>query len=213
MGLTARNYPIAADTAVSAGQVVKLSGARVVSAAEAETGAILGIAAEDHPGVADVLNPRANGEEILVYDNPGLIFECPAPRIAAASGSATTVAARSGDLASSVADNGYSESVLVLKHKAAGSTNTDSVDTRIRVTGYTKTGAVLAKASGGAPSAGEVYELYPAIGSTIGALDSAARSKLVVSATGATSVRVVGHDYERGMVRCMAARHALATAV
>ena len=91
VGLTARNYPIAADTEIRLGQVVKLSGALAVTAAANETGAILGIAGENHPGAADVLNPRANGDQILVYDNPELIFECPAPVIAAASGSATTI--------------------------------------------------------------------------------------------------------------------------
>ena len=96
VGLTARNYPIAAATAISAGEVVKLSAGLVVAAAAAETGAILGIAAENHPGTADALNARANGTEILVYDNPELIFECPVPVIAAASGSATTIVPDSG---------------------------------------------------------------------------------------------------------------------
>ena len=159
VGLSARNYPVAADAAITAGQVVKLTGARVASAAANETGAILGIAAESHPGVADVLNSRANGEEILVYDNPGLIFECPAPLIEAASGTAATVVAKAGDLAASVADGGYTDSVLQLTAKAAGSANADPIGARARVTGYTKTGTVLAKESGGVPSAGDVYEL------------------------------------------------------
>ena len=104
VGLTARNYPIAAATAVSAGQVVKLSGALVVTAAANETGAILGIAGENHPGAADVLNPRANGDQILVYDNPELIFECPVPTVTAASGSATTLVPKSGDVAAAIAE-------------------------------------------------------------------------------------------------------------
>ena len=35
------------------------------------------------------------------------------------------------------------------------------------------------------------------------------QSDLVVSATGATSIRVVGHDFARHMLRCMAALHTL----
>ena len=210
VGLNARNYPIAGDTAVAAGQVVKLSAGRVVSAAAAENGAVLGIAAENHPGVADVLNMRADGTEILVYDNPGLLFECPAPRIAAQSGTATTVSAKTGELAASVADGGYTDSVLQLRAKAAASANPDSLGQCYRVTGYTKTGSVLARESGGVPSAGDEFALYPAIGSTVGALDEA-RQKLIVSATGASSIRVIGHDYDRGMIRCMAVKHALAS--
>ncbi len=209
VGLTARNYPIAYNTAVKAGQVVKLSGALVVTAAAAETGAVLGVAAEDHPGTADPMNARANGTEILVYDNPELICECPVPVIAAASGSATTIVPKSGDVASTVADDGYNGAVLVLKGKAAGSTNTDPLGKRITVTDYTKSGTVITKASGGAPAEGDVYEMYPAIGSTICGLDSDTRSKLVVSATGATAVRVIGHDFDRHMIRCMAVKHAL----
>ena len=195
VGLTARNYPISADTNLKA-------------AGAAETGAILGIAAEDHPGSADVLNPRANGVVIKVYDSPELIFECPAPLITAASGSATTIVPASGDVASTVADDGYNNSVLELIAKAAESTNTDPVGKRITVDDYTKSGTILTKASGGAPSAGDRYRMFPALGSVICGLNSD-RTRLLVSATGATSLRVIGHDFDRGMLRCMAVKHAL----
>ena len=72
VGLTCRAYPVGTSTALSAGEVVKLSAGLVVAAAANETGPILGIAAENHPGSADALNVRANGAEILVYDNPDL---------------------------------------------------------------------------------------------------------------------------------------------
>ena len=72
--IRARSYPVAKATAITAGQVVQLSGGKVVPAAAAQTAAILGIAGEEHSGTADILNPRANGDEILVCDNPGLIF-------------------------------------------------------------------------------------------------------------------------------------------
>ena len=77
--IRARSYPVAKATAITAGQVVQLSGGKVVPAAAAQTAAILGIAGEDHSGTEDILNPRADGDEILVCDNPGLIFECPVP--------------------------------------------------------------------------------------------------------------------------------------
>ena len=208
VGLTARNYPIAAGTAISAGQVVKLTNALVVAASANETGAILGIAAENHPGVYDALNVRADGPEILVYDNPELIFECPVSLITAASGTETTIVPAAGNVAAGVADDGYNNSVLVLKAKAADSANTDPIGARIVVTDYTKSGTVITKASGGVPSAGDVYEMYPALGSKICGLD-AERAHLVVSATGATALQVVGHDYARHMIRCMALKHAL----
>lgn len=110
-----RSYPVAKATAITAGQVVQLSGGKVVPAAAVQTAAILGIAGEDHSGTADILNPRADGDEILVCDNPGLIFECPVPTIRAASGSAATLVPASGDIAAGAADDAYNAAVLVLK--------------------------------------------------------------------------------------------------
>ena len=204
-----RSYPVASTTAIAAGQVVQLSAGKVVPAIAAQTGAILGIAGENHPGTADMLNPRANGDEILVCDNPGLIFECPVPTIKAESGSATTIVPATGSIAAAAADEAYNASVLVLKSKAAGSTNTDVPGTRRAVTDYTKTGTVLTVETGGTPAAGDEYEFYPALGSAVCALN-AKGTALLVSATGATAVRCIGHDYERRTIRCIAAAHTLA---
>lgn len=212
VGLTARNYPIAYNTAIKAGQVVKLSAGLVVTAIAAETGAILGIAAENHPGTSDALNSRANGTEILVYDNPELIFECPAPVIAAASGSATTIVPADGDVAAAAANDAFNDSILVLIKKAADSTNTDPVGKHIPITDYTASGTIIAKASGGTPSAGDKYEVYPKLGAAVGGiatLDSTDKSVLVLTAKGATKIKCVGHDYDRHMIRLMAVEHSL----
>lgn len=208
VGLSAREYPIAAATAIKRGQVVKLSGGAVISAAAAETGAILGIAAENHPGTADVLNPRANGEAILVYDSPLLIFECPAPQITAASGTAATVTAASGSIAAAIADDAFNGGVIQLKSKAAGSANTEVVGEIFTVTDYDKATLTLTHAAAGTACAGDVYRVYPPVGSAFCALDSNFE-KAVISASGAASLRVVGHDTERGRLRMMAAVHTL----
>lgn len=208
---TARNYPIDATTEIQAGAVVKLSGGKVVLAAAAETGAILGIAAEFHSGKEDALNLRANGEWILVCDNPTLIFECAAPMIKAASGSATTIVPATGDVDASAADDAFNNAVLVLRRKAASSTNTDAVGTQIVVTDYAKTGTVMTKASGGVPGAGDVYQVYPVIGAAIGGVASLGDKRLGITlkTVGATKLRCIGHDYERGAIKLMAIGHAL----
>ena len=193
-----RSYPVAKATAITAGQVVQLSGGKVVPAAAAQTGAILGIAGEDHSGTEDIL-----------CDNPGLIFECPVPTIKAASGSAATLVPASGDVAAGAADDAYNAAVLVLKSKTAGSSNSDKPGTRRAVTDYAKSGTVLTLETGGTPAAGDEYEFYPALGSAVCALNAKATA-LVVSATGATAVRCIGHDYERHTIRCIAAAHTLA---
>lgn len=208
---TARNYPIDATTEIQAGAVVKLSGGKVVLAAAAETGGILGIAAEFHSGKEDALNLRANGEWIRVCDNPTLIFECAAPMIKAASGSATTIVPATGDVDASAADDAFNNAVLVLKSKAASSTNTDAVGTQIVVTDYAKTGTVMTKASGGVPGAGDVYQVYPVIGAAIGGVASLGDKRLGITlkTVGATKLRCIGHDYERGAIKLMAIGHAL----
>ena len=190
---------------------MKLSGGKVVLAAAAETGGILGIAAEFHSGTEDALNLRANGTKILVCDNPTLIFECTAPTIKAASGSATTIVPATGDVDASAADDAFNNAVLVLRSKAASSTNTDAVGTQIVVTDYAKTGTVMTKASGGAPSAGDVYEVYPVIGAAIGGVASLGDKRLGITlkTVGATKLRCIGHDYERGTIKLMAIGHAL----
>lgn len=211
VGLTARNYPIATNTAIKAGQVVKLSGGLVISAAANETGAILGIAAENHGGAADALNLRANGTEILVYDNPELIFECPAPVFTASGGSATTVTAAASVVACSTADaanGGY----LKLAKKAASSTNTEKIGAVKTVTDYAQANSVstFTHASAGTAVSGDEYLFFPPLGSAgFCALDSTNKSHLVVSATGATKIKVIGHDMERDMLLCMAVEHAL----
>lgn len=208
---TARNYPIDAATAIDVGAVVKIAAGKVTLAAAKETGAILGIAAEFHSGTEDALNLRANGTEIKVCDNPTLIFECAVPTIKAASGSATTIVPAEGAVDAAAADDAFNSAVLVLREKAASSANTDALGTQIVVTDYTKTGTVMTKASGGTPSAGDVYEVYPVIGAAIGSIASLndKRTGLTLAAAGATKLRCVGHDYARRTVKLMAIGHAL----
>ena len=209
VGLTAREYPIAAATAVQRGQVVCLSGGLVTPAAPAQTGAILGIAAEDHPGTADVLQPRADGTVLLVYDNPGLIVECPAPEVTAVSGSATTVVASGACLSGALADGAFSGGLLKLKSKAAAGANTDPAGALKRVADYAKATYTFTVPAAGTADAGDVYQVFPPVGFSALALD-ADLLRGIVTSTGATAIRVVGADTERGMIRCMAALHTLA---
>ena len=123
--------------------------------------------------------------------------------------SAATLVPASGDIAAGAADDAYNAAVLVLKSKAAGSSNSDKPGTRRAVTDYAKSGTVLTLETGGTPAAGDEYELYPALGSAVCALNAKATA-LVVSATGAAAVRCIGHDYERHTIRCIAAAHTLA---
>lgn len=196
---TARPYPIAYNTAIKAGAVVQLSGGLVVLAGASQTGPILGIAAEDHPGTSDALNKRSDGKEIMVYDNPELIFECKAPTFEASGGSAITVTTTTSDVASTTADafnGGFLVSPkgskrLITDYGNSTTTNTFTVE------------------SGETAADGDIYTLYPQIGCAAGWQLSTNRDALNIAATGTTKIKVVGHDFDRGMIRLMAVEHSL----
>ena len=206
---SARAYPIAYNTAIKAGQVVALTAGLVTLAAQKQTGAILGVALENHSGTADALDPRANGEEIMVCDAPDAIFRCAAPVFEATGGSATTVT--TDELGAFSADD-FNGGLLVLIEKGASSANTDALGTVKRITdyAYTSTGTVstFTVASGATASNGDKFALLPPIGFRKGQLDSA-RAALNLADTASLALKVVGYDPAERKVRLMANLHAL----
>ena len=200
-----REYDIDPATKIHEGQVVDLKNGVVVAHAVGGTGAILGVAAEYHSGVADALNPRANGTKISVWDGPGQVFRCPAPKVTAlAGGTATTVKATLAGAASV-----YVGGCLKLVAKAADSTNTDAIGTVRRITAFaTDSGTgTFTLSEGGIPTAGDEYVLFPPIGFTGGNLDAEGQ-KLVVTATATMPLRVVGRIEETDEIAIAPAKHA-----
>lgn len=207
--LSAREYDIAKDTVILVGQVVCLAAGLVVLASAAQSGAILGIAAENHRGVNDPLDPRSDGERIKVFDDPAMVMQCHAPRFTATGGTATTITATTlGAFANGDFNGGY----IKLVKKAEGSANTDAIGTvkRISAYAYNSSGTVstFTVAEGSIANAGDEYELFPPIGFKKGNLD-ADREKLVLSATANLSLKVVGHDRIQGCINMMANTHVL----
>ena len=203
--LSVREYPIDPATEIRNGQVVKLSGGKVVAASVAETGAILGIANENHLAVDDALNPRATGKEILVADGPDLLFECAAPLVSATGGTATTVATSGLAAIDSSALKGGK---MQLVKYAEGSTNADGMKALREISAFSS--GTFTVSSGGAAVAGDQYRIYPPVGFAGGNLN-ADGTGLVLTATAALSLMVVGHDYERGKIILKAKKHALGT--
>lgn len=192
-----REYDIAASTAINEGQVVKLADGLVVAAAAGETGAILGIAAENHTGTEDALNPRSNGTKIIVRDAPGAIFACPAPVISAQSGgNATTVKFTGADgVGADAYKGGYIKD------------NTGHVR-RISTSADASGAITLTVDSGATIAAGETFVLYPPIGFSKGNL-SADGTKIIVTATAEMSLSVVGRDETLNEIWLVAKKHAL----
>ena len=208
--LSERSYPIAKATEVSVGQVVKLSVGKVVPVTASDTSAILGIAAETHTGAEDALNPRSNGEEIMVYDGPDLVFSCKAPTITVKSGTATTIVADSdGGIAAFAADD-FNGGLLQLVSLAASSTNTDVVGQIRKVSDFADASGTetFTVDSAGTAAAGDVYRVYPPIGFAKGGYDSKA-CRYVLSGAASLGVKVVGWDKEHGLLLMMAKKHSL----
>ena len=208
--VSAREYDVASDTAITEGQLVKLSGGSVVSADAGETGALLGVAAENHSGAADALDPRANGTKILVIDDPDAIYQCRAIPVAQGSGaaSATTLIARSVDLAA-FADDDFNGGYVKCVEKDASSTNTDPVGKVRRITDFTAASKTFTLESGGTPCEDDVYEVFPPVGFAKGNLNSA-KDGLVLSATANLPVRVTGADVALGKINVMVKKHVFA---
>lgn len=203
-----REYPIAADTNIEFGQVVKLTGGRVVAADAAETGEVLGVAAENHTGAADCLNERNNGLKLKVYDAPDQVFAGSAPVITAAASTETTLVG-GADLSTAFADDDFNGGMVMLVEKAEGSTNTDSVGTVRAITDYTASSKTFKVDAGGAAVAGDKYAVFPPTGFAKGNLDAKGK-KLVLTASAALSMRVVGCDTGSQAVLMTAKAHALA---
>lgn len=197
------DYQIASATVVTEGQIVKLTAGKVVLAVVGETAAVLGVAKENHTGVADAFNVRNNALVIRVLDSPATVFEAAAPRATATSGSATTMAATG--LAAFV-DNDFAGGYIKLVSKTAASANTDSLGTVYPVTASTAATKLFTVASGATHTAGDVYEIYGPVGFQKGNLD-ATISKVVLTTNAAIPFRVYGQDFKRGLQLYTAALH------
>lgn len=205
--LSVREYDIAKTTVIARGQVVCLTDGLVTAAAAAQTGRILGVAAESHSGAEDALNPRENGGKLLVWDSPMMIMRCDAPVMAATGGSATTFV--STELAT-FADDDFNGGYIKLLEKGASSTNTDEIGAVRRITDFAASTKTLTVESGGTVCAGDQYTIFPPLGFAKGNLD-AGMQKLVLTATAALALKVVQSDRETGEIGMLAAQHFLGT--
>ena len=213
--VSAREYDVACATAISEGQLVKLKEGLVVGVDEDETGAILGIAAENHTGVTDAIDPRADGKKIFVIDDPNVVMQCKAPEVTATGGSETTLQAEGlGVFSDDDFNGGYvklirkaekSEDIDALEQ--AQSKNTDVIGQVRRITDFTD--GTLTLEEGGTPEAGDVYALFPPVGFTKGSLGAGGAS-LALTGTAKLPVMVMGRDLGLGKINLIAKKHLFA---
>lgn len=205
--ISAREYNVAPDADIREGSLVKLSEGKVISAVAAETGALLGVAMENHSGTADALDPRANGTKILVCDDPDAVYQCAVPTVTASGGSATTLVFVAGQY---FAADDFNGGYVKLVSKAADSTNTDALGAVRAISDYAVTSATSGTftiTSGGTPNAGDVYAVFPPAGFAKGNLNTA-RDGIVLTASASLPLRVIGCDIELNKINVMVKKHA-----
>ncbi len=199
-----KEYDTASNTALKAGEAVGLSGGLVVRAKNAAK--VLGVCAEEHPGVHDELNARADGKKVRVNIAPDAVYQADLPTVTPTGGSATTLVVASTGLSTSVT-SGYA----VLVSKGEGSGNTDKVGTKRKISSCAISGsnATLTIASGGVPSASDVYMLMPEIGDEM-YLDETGAGVCFYTADNSVKLVTVYTDFTRGKVGVKAKTHIFA---
>lgn len=206
--VSAREYDVAHDAVISEGQLVKLSEGLVVGVGAGETEAILGIAAENHSGTADAIDPRADGAKIFVIDDPSVIMQCKVPEVAAAGGSATTLEVAALKV---FGEDDFKGGYVKLVRKAEDSKNTDVIGKVRRIKGFAA-GAdkgTLTLEDGGTPAEDDVYALFPPVGFDKGDLSESGTS-LVLTTTTDLPLKVAGHDRGLGKINLIAKKHIFA---
>lgn len=186
-----REYDISARERFNKGQVVKISTNASISANAA--GGCIGIAAEEHTGVKDVLNERNNGKKLRVDITRDAVYEVDAMRLTATGGSASTFVCNSGGISATLND-----SKLVLVSKGANSQNTDSAGSERHVISVTVTGdsATFSIENGSIICEGDVYALIPKYGYK-GYVGGSNGTFSCVSASDTTSAYVINYDTDR----------------
>jgi hypothetical protein len=150
-------YDIAAGTVIEKGEVVKLVEGLVVAVGDTDQDdPYLGVAEEDHTGVANILNPRSNGTRIKVYDSPTAVFKCkPNAVLTAASGSSTTaVDSAYGSIANDKFNGGYLV-VISATNLLPGQ--------RFRISDFATTSGTFTAAFGAAVAAGDKFLILPPV--------------------------------------------------
>ena len=202
--VSAREYDVACDTVIAEGQLVKLNKGLVVVADADEAGAILGIAAENHSGKPDAIDPRSDGKKVFVIDDPHIVMQCKAPEVKATGGSDTSLEAAE---LSAFDNDDFNGGYVKLIRKAEESANADVIGQVRRITGSSADALTLE--SGGTPAEGDVYALFPPAGFAKGTLGNE-RASLALDRKASLPVMVMGRDLGLGKINLIARKHLFA---
>lgn len=188
-------FPIAANTVIEKGEVVKLVEGFVVAVGDTDQDdPYLGVSAEEHTGTATLLNPRENGDKIRVYCSPLAVFKCKPNIISTATGGNTTTWVDSA--ITDPADDKFNGGLLKVRKSAA---LTNGVGKAYRVSDFTKTTGTFTGVFTGGVSVGDQALVLPPVGS-FGWDLNANGTNLNLAANGGESIMIVRVDPEQEWV-------------
>lgn len=190
--LNGSGYPVVKEfftektACIKAGQAVYLDENGIVNS-KAE-GTLLGVAAEDHSGVKDILNERADGEKIRVDITKDAFYRMACP---------VFEAIEEGDTTSLICQSTMADAdtygFLILKEKGEGSINTDAIGTRRKIESVSASGSRLdfTVEAGGKICRGDKYAFCPMPG-FVGSVDEL--GTCFSAAKGVSSMTVAAFD-------------------
>jgi hypothetical protein len=191
-----RRFPIATNTAIEMGEVVKLSAGKVVAVGDTDQDdPYLGVAAEAHDGASE----GETGTTIMVYCSPTAVFKCK-PGILSTADSGNTTTWVDAELATAAsagfADDGWNGGYLKLKSTTA---LTVGIDKPIEITDFAvATGTFTGTFTGGV-TAGDTALLLPPVGSKGWDLNTDG-TNLNTKANGGESIMIVDVDTDQEWV-------------
>lgn len=204
-----REFDIASNTVIEKGEVVKLVAGFVVAVGDTDQDdPYLGVATEEHDGVADTMNPRANGTRIKVYCSPTAVFKCK-PNVISTADSGNTTTWVDGEIVAGAgfADDDWNGGFLKVKSTTA---LTDALDKAIRVTDFAvATGTFTGTFTGGVTAA-DTAVMLPPVGSKGWDFNSDG-TELDLKAKGGESIQIVDVDTDLELVYWKFRLHQLAS--
>lgn len=189
-----RRFPIATNTAIEMGEVVKLSAGKVVAVGDTDQDdPYLGVAAEAHDGASE----GETGTTIMVYCSPTAVFKCkPGILSTADSGNTTTWTDAEISEAAGFADDDWNGGYLKLKSTTA---LTVGIDKPIEITDFDASSTVFTAVLTGGVTAGDTALLLPPVGSKGWDLN-ADGTNLNTKAKGGESIMIVDVDTDQEWV-------------
>jgi len=180
------------------GQVLKMVDGKAVKADTTETGAVVGVCLENHPGAADSMNKRSNGEYVRAACSPSALYACKAPVIMA-------YVEMTGGICDTSMSAAFPENIFAGGHvRRIG----DGKVFEIKSNGVaTKTLDI-----DGDAASGDKFEVFPPEGFVGGALDSEAQMFSMKAYSADFALRIVGCDIEKGEIYLAPNKHEYANA-